>query len=260
MKKQLFLYACLFLVFTSLQGQETKENKIRTVRRAPASDRKQEIRIIEQNENFAFPGQQEEFYYIENDFSPQDANWVASLEGLCMHTKKSNLAHLFFDFWEAANELGANSFFVEEIYSGTDTIAIRIAVFYLTEEEIDANFELYPKNRIYIFGDLTNHSKAKEKNIKINGEKVNVYPLSYYEHCNSIGQETVVSIGGFMGSKYILKGKEGQLSVYMTLSGFEMAPEARMSGLGVSFSTGGIHPLDMNLGQFLVVILQEISE
>jgi hypothetical protein len=224
----------------------------------PVADKKQDIRIIEQNEDFLFSGQQEEFYCIENDFSPQDANWVASLYGSCTHTKKSNLTHLFFDFWETANELGANSFFVEEIYSGTDTIAVRIALFYLTEEEIDANFELCPKNRIYIFGDLTN-PKAKEKNIKINGEKVKIYPLKYYVHCNSVEKETVVSIGGFMGSKYILKGKEGLLPVYMTLSGFEIAPMVRMNGLGISFSTGGIYPLDMNLGQFLVVILQKIS-
>jgi hypothetical protein len=179
MKKQLFLYVCLFFAVTPLLGQDTKENKIRTVRKTPATDKKQEIRIIEQNENFVFPGQQEEFYYIENDFSPQDASWVASLEGFCFHTQKSNLAHLFFDLWKAAGELGANSFFVEEIYSGTDTISVRIAVFYLTEKEIDANFELYPKNRIYIFGDLTN-LEAKEKSIKINGEKVKIYPLKYY--------------------------------------------------------------------------------
>jgi hypothetical protein len=254
MKRQLWLCICLFLFFVSLQGQNTEQKKIHTVKRTASAEKKPAITIIEQNDNFVFPGQQEEFYYIENDFSPPDTSWIASMEGFCFNTKKSNLVHLFFNFQEAANKLGANSFYVEEIYTVPDTIFIRISVFYLTEKEIDDNFELYPKNRIYIIGDCIN---LKEKNIKINGEKVKIQPLKYFVQSNSVGEETVVSIGGFTGSKYILEGKEEALPVYITLSGFEIAPMARMNGIGISFSTGGIHPLDMNLGQFLVAILQE---
>jgi hypothetical protein len=247
---------CLLLIFVSLQGQNS-EQKIRTVRRTNTSEQKRDITVVAQNENFVSSEQQEEFYYIEKDFSPVAESWVATLDGFCTNTKKSNLSHLFYNFQESANELGANSFYVEEIYYNPDTISVSISVFYLTDEEIDDNFELYPKNRIYIFGDLTN-SKAKEKNVKLNGEKVKIYPLKYYTYQNSVGKEAVVSIGGFTGSKYVLQGKEEQLPVYMTVSGFEMAPVANMNGMGLSFSTGGIHPLDMNFGQFLVEVLEEI--
>jgi hypothetical protein len=259
MKKRIWLFAGLFITYVSLQGQNAEQNKIRTVRKTATTEKKYEIAIIEQNEDFVFPGQQEEFYYIKDGFFPQESSWIASLEGFCSNTRKSNLSHLFFDFKESANKLGGNSFFFEEIYSGTDTVSVRIAVFYLTEEELDDNLALYPENEIYIFGDWTN-SKAKWKTVKINGKKIKIDPFKYYVHHNSVGQKAVVSIGGLAGSKYILTGKEGQLPVYITLGGFEMAPVEGMNSMGVSFRTGSIHPLTMNLGQFLSVVLQETSE
>ncbi|MDR0864051.1 MAG: hypothetical protein LBO74_03850 [Candidatus Symbiothrix sp.] len=107
----------------------------------------------------------------------------------------------------------------------------------------------------YVFGDLTHSDTNKGRNIKFNTEKITIYPLEYYSYQIPIDKEASVSIGGIFGTKYVLKGKEGRLPVYLSLGGFRAAPSVQMGGVGVSFSTGSIYPLDMNLGQFLVEIL-----
>jgi hypothetical protein len=68
MKKRLCVCVCLLLIFASLQGQNS-EKKIRTVRGTNTSGQKRDITVVAQNENFVSSGQQEEFYYIEKDFS-----------------------------------------------------------------------------------------------------------------------------------------------------------------------------------------------
>jgi hypothetical protein len=127
----------------------------------------------------------------------------------------------------------------------------------LTEEELDANFGLYPANRVYIIGDLTS-PKSKGKNVKLNKEKITIHPLEYYMYQNTIEDIVEINIGGLFGATHTLKGKEGQLSEYIALSGLQVAPSVyARGGVGVSFSTGGLYPLDMNLGQFLVEVLKE---
>lgn len=63
----------------------------------------QNVTIIEQNEVFSVSEEQNEFYYIEKEFPLTNERWLATLEGFCTNTKKSNLGNLFYDFWEMAN-------------------------------------------------------------------------------------------------------------------------------------------------------------
>jgi hypothetical protein len=217
----------------------------------------QEVSIIEQDENQIITEKQEEFYFIEKDFYPTDDSWVATLEGFCTNTKKSNLETLFYNFWHTANELGGNAFYVDSLSFSPDTISVSLSVFHLTEEELDANFGLYPANQIYIIGDLTS-PKSKGKNIKLNKEKITIHPLEYYMYQNTLENIVEISIGGFFGATHTLMGKEGQLSEYIALSGLQVAPSVyARGGVGISLSTGGLYPLDMNFGQFLVEILKE---
>ncbi|MDR0231523.1 MAG: hypothetical protein LBI82_05325 [Dysgonamonadaceae bacterium] len=221
----------------------------------------QNITVIEQNETFTVSEKQKEFYYIEKDFSLTDDGWIATLEGFCTNTKKSNLEHLFYDFWETANAMGANAFFIEDFSNAMDTIFVVISIFNLTEKELDDNYELYSCNKIYVFGDLItsnfNTKIPKSRNISVNKEKVKVYPLSYYEYQSDINEKVNISIGGILGSGYIRKGETGKVSAYLSLGGGTIRPAITpMGGVGVNFSTGSIYPLDMNFGQFLAEILQ----
>ena len=222
----------------------------------------QNVTVVEQNEAFAGSKKQKEFYYIEKDFPLTDDRWIATLEGFCTNTKKSNLEHLFYDFWNTANAMGANAFFIEDFSNATDTISVIISIFDLTEEELDDNYELYSCNKIYVFGDLIASNfktkTPKSRNIKINNEKIKIYPLSYYKYQSAIGEKVNISIGGFTGSSYTRKGEAGKISVYLSLGGGTVRPAVTpMGGVGINFNTGNIYPLNMNFGQFLAEILKE---
>jgi hypothetical protein len=223
----------------------------------------QTITILEQDLDFVVEEKQEEFYYIEKDFPLSDDRWLATLEGYCTNTKKSNLENLFYGFWKKANNLGANAFFIDDFSNTPDTISVTISVFNLTEKELDDNYALYSCNKIYVFGDLIapniiKNKIPKNREIKINKEKIKIFPLSYYEYQSDIGEKVSVSNGGLLGTSYTRTGEDGKVSVYLSLSGGTLKPVITpMGGVGIGFSNGGIYPLDMNFGQFLAEILRK---
>jgi hypothetical protein len=226
----------------------------------------QNVTVIKQNEVFSISEEQKEFYYIEKEFPLTDERWLATLEGFCTNTKKSNLRNLFYDFKRMANEMGANAFFVEDFSNTTDTISVIISIFNLTEQELDDNYTLYSCNKIYVFGDwIASNSKTespKTHEVKINKEKIKIYPLRYYEYQSDIGEKVKINVGGFSGSSYIRKGEAGKVSAYLLPGGGTLMPTATttMGGgfsMGISFTTGSICQLDMNFGQFLAEILEK---
>jgi len=236
----LFVYVCLIGIFP-LWGQK--------------------ISVIKQNEAFMVSEKQKEFYYIEKDFPLTDDRWIATLEGFSTNTRKSNLENLFYDFWEKANTMGANSFFIEDFSNNQDTIFVTVSIFNLTEKELDDNYALYSCNKIYIFGDLiASNFKTKipqSREVKINKEKIKIYPLSYYKYQSDIGEKVNISIGGILGSGYTRIGEAGKVSVYLSLGGETVQPGITpMGGIGIRFSNGSIYPLDLNFGQFLAEILE----
>jgi hypothetical protein len=129
---------------------------------------------------------------------------------------------------------------------------------------LDDNYALYSCNKIVIFGDLiASNFKTKipkNREVKVNKEKIKIYPLSYYEYQSDIGEKVNLSIGGFFGSGYTRTGEAGKGSVYLSLSGGTIRAVVRpMGGVGVSFSNGSFSLLDMNFGQFLVEILEKLE-
>ena len=242
-KNLLFVCICLLGIFT-LSGQN--------------------VTVIEKNEAFTVSEKQEEFHYITKEFPLTDDRWIATLDGFCTNTRKSNLENLFYDFRKTANAMGANAFFIEDFSNAVDTIFVTVSIFNLTEKELDDNYALYSCNKIYVFGDLiASNFKTKipkSGNIKINKEKVTVYPLSYYEYQGDIGEKVDVSIGGILGSGYTRIGEAGKVSVYLLAGGGTLRPAITpMGGVGVGFSNGSICPLGINFGQFLAEILRKIE-
>jgi hypothetical protein len=63
-----------------------------------------------------------------------------------------------------------------------------------------------------------------------------------------------VGIGGFLGAKVDIYGREERLPVYLSLNGFGIGPGS-FNQISVSFNTGRIYPVEMNFGQFLINIL-----
>jgi len=199
----------------------------------------------------------QDFSYISKYMDLSSNSKIASINGFCINSEKQTLDRLYNMFWTKSNQLGANSFKIDTLIKITnDTILLNISIYYLSKNELDKNFALYPQNMIYVFGDL-DFDKPEGRKIRLNGNKVTILPLEYVSYQNKVGEEATVSNGGFMGVKVWIKGKEGRLPKHLSLSGVDFGG----IGLGssrqviISFTTGRIYPVDLNLGQFLVDVI-----
>ncbi len=214
----------------------------------------QEVKIIDKSDNSSKAINPDEFYYIDNQYELQDEIYVATISGYVTNSGKSILSNLFNTLWQKANELGANSFRIENVKKGVDTIAIEISVYNLTDIQFDEVVRLYPTNMVYVIGDIDKSQTPKK--IKFNNEKLELAPMEFIAYQNEIGKEAILSIGGFLGAKVWIKGRDNRLPEYLSLSGFVVGP-GRHGEIGLSFNTGRIYPVDLNFGLFLINVLTE---
>jgi len=214
----------------------------------------QDVSIIHENENPNKAENPNGFDYIESNYKIEDDRYIATLKGVVTNSGQSILSNLFNSFWKTANEIGGNSFRFEKIKKSYGFVLIEISVYNLTDFHYKEMVKLYPTNMVYVIGDL-DISKTPKK-IKFNNEKKELAPMEFIEYQNQIGGKASVGIGGFLGTKISIKGKKGDLPIHLSLGGFNVGPN-RFGEVGLSFSTGKIHPVDLNFGQFLISILSE---
>ena len=213
----------------------------------------QEVQVIEKNDNFAQKEKVEKFEFIDKNLNLTNHEKIAVLKGYSVNSGKSTLINLFNTFWETSNKLGANSYFIDIVEKTSDTIYVQISAYYLDNMSFEDNFKLYPKNMVYVFGDL-DIKKGSTKKIKLKGQKIELNPLEYVASQNEVGKYVTVSIGGFLGAKVDIFGREERLAECLSLAGFGIGPGS-FNQVSVSFNTGRIYPVKMNFGQFLINIL-----
>lgn len=199
------------------------------------------------------------FDYIDKQYKLQEYMYIATLNGVITNSGKSILSNLFNTFWQKANELGANSFRIEDVKNDNDTITIEISVYNLTDVQLDKMIKLYPTNMVYVIGDIDKSQTPKK--IKFNNENIELAPMEFIAYQNEIGKDAILSIGGFLGAKVYIKGQDNRLPKHFSLSGFGVGPDrvnpGRYNEIAISFNTGRIYPVDLNFGQFLIDVLTE---
>ena len=194
------------------------------------------------------------FDLIDSSFNLTGRQKLVTLKGFSLNTGNQTISALFNSFWDNANKLGGNSFTLDSISNTNDTTSIILTIYYLNEEDIKNNFELYPKNMVYVIGDID--KRQSSKSVKLNDQKVLLNPMEYISYQNKVGEETIVSIGGFLGEKVWIVGKEGRLPKHLSVNGFGVGPGS-YNTVSISFNTGRVYPVELNLGQFLVKVLKE---
>jgi len=182
---------------------------------------------------------------------------------------KLSLAPTFQKLWESANAIGANAFSIESVGFEDDKYYIEVDVYYLDEPLMQENFSFYEDNIIVIFGDLNTKDNTKEKSCKVNKEKISILPYSYIKLRNEIGNETKLSIGGFIGGESIhIVGEENKLGRCFTLGGASVAPlggsvsfgnRGGGVGVGIAIKTGSIKPMELSFGLFLMTIFDTVK-
>jgi len=213
----------------------------------------QEVQIIEKNDNYIQKEKVEKFEFIDKNWDLTKYEKIAVLKGYSVNSGKNTLIGLFNTFWNMSNKCGANSYIIDTVESVSDTIYVQISAYYLDNAAFEDNYTLYPKNMVYVFGDL-DVKNGNTKKIKLNRQKVELAPLEYIESQNKVGEYVTVSIGGFLGAKVDIYGREERLPVYLSLNGFGIGPGG-FNQISISFNTGRIYPVEMNFGQFLISVL-----
>ena len=216
------------------------------------------VQIVEYDSTYVFSDEINEFHYIDKNLDLSDIRKIATLKGACNNSGKKTVVHLFNSLWETANKLGANSYQIEYFTNKSlDYLSVTVSIYILTEENLEYNFDIYPKNMVYVFGDLDKNKQAG-KTIKFNSTKMKLPPLEYVSYQNKVGEDAILSIGGFLGAKVWIRGKEGRLPKHLSLNGFGIGPGSYYNDqLSISFNTGRIYPVDLSFGQFLVEILNK---
>lgn len=194
------------------------------------------------------------FDLISDSFDLSGKTKIGNLKGNSADIGSLTLSHLFNSFLENANKQGANSFTVDNIIHQGDSTSIEISIYSLNEAELKTNRDKYPRNMIYVFGNLDKR-KAIEK-IRINDKKIELKPLEYVSYQNQLDEQTTVIVGGPRGAKMYIVGKEGRQPMYISTDISHNGISYTANG-STSFNNGRVYPVDFNLGAFLVKILPE---
>ncbi len=219
----------------------------------------QEIEILSANPDFISSGKQTEFYYITKELDASIGTKVADITVRAEKSgRKNNLSNIFYATWKRANQLGANAFFVSEIdyREAEKAYDMTIEIWYLNDNAIDENLDLYPKNLLVIIGDINTKNEDKGRGFKIDGEKQTIMPYQYMTSPIAQNSKVSVSVGGIIGGTgATFNWKEGRLPIFLSVGGGSVAPSASGNSVGISFSTGSLSPVDMNFGLFIMDVL-----
>ena len=219
----------------------------------------QNVQVIWQNQEYVKVDNSETFDYLDKKYDLTGSIKIATIKSTGTNTKNSTLNSIFYSFRETAYKLGANAFAIDNYYlsKAKDTVSITLEIYHLTKDNLEKNLRQYPLNMIYVIGDLDrNHTDGKS--FKLNSNKILLLPLEFVSYQNKVGNEATISKGGFTGAKVWVKGRELRLPAFYSLKGIGIGPGANpYNQVGVTISTGNIHPVDLGLGEFLIHILNE---
>jgi hypothetical protein len=214
----------------------------------------QHVSVVDINERGVPASEPKAFDFIHRDYELSNENLIATLQGIVTDSEKADLSDLFNAFWDKANELGANSFRWKRGLRIGDTIEVEISIYNLNDVEFGKMAALYPSNMVYILGDIS--KKQKTRKIKFNGDKIRLGPMEYIAYQNQVGEEAILKIGGLLGAKVCIGGKENRPPSFYSLSSFGVGPN-RQGQVGLSLNTGRIYPTPLNFGYFLLPLLSE---
>lgn len=209
-------------------------------------------KIVDQND---IP---DSFHFIPRAFDLPGNSYVGTIEITIAIIEGSDLEGLFKSLWSKGNNLGANTFSIENIYEfqSKQKQIIEISLHRISDEEIVTLRNVGPGNMVYIIGDL--NRDAKPQKLKINDQKLYLPPYHYIACQNEVGSEIKISVGGLTGSTVWIRGKENRPPVFTSFSDFGTGLMITPGpGVGLSFHTGRSFEVEQNFGQFLIQLLPE---
>ena len=158
----------------------------------------QKVRIVKTNSDFKKVRICEKFDYLHDSWQSDSVQWVCDLSVKFDTLLPETLKAAFVEFAKRANQLGANSFRVDnsDIYVVGDQKFINLKCYWLRQEYRDKNLDKFNSTNIYLFGFLAHHVKIQGYEVEFNGEEYMIQELTYHLFECSEGEDIEIRIGG----------------------------------------------------------------
>lgn len=159
---------------------------------------------------------------------------------------------VFGEIYKKAKQIGANTFSLKPIENVDGTFQnfnpayYILSLYYTKTADLDSE-----ENVAYLVS-----SSDKKQKIAINDDNFEMLPRHFLKIKLKNNETLTVSTRKLLGSSVKLAGKEGQPSLYFSLSDFKVRSNDSIYG-GVNFKSGDITGLEKSFGMFLTTIYTE---
>lgn len=213
----------------------------------------QTVTFLEKNDTLRKPSYKE-FTFLNDSTDISRAVYVAKIksEGSLKHP-----GELYEKIKAAAQTIGANTFRFESFSITNDGGGqLVLSAYYCDNIILGINYQNIPRDKVIIFGD-DDLLQYRLQTFKVDGVKHEVHTGHYKVFDIPDGQTLTFSKGGFTGAATKIKGIKGRQNIFLSLTGFGPAGptyEPTNMGVGVSFTTGKIKPVEENLALLLMKV------
>jgi len=218
----------------------------------------QNIEILKSFEDSRFLSKPSEFYFLDKKLDSLNSMKIATIKGVFKNSKKTNLSEVFASLWKFSNSMGANSYRIESksLNINQDSSFVVLSIYFTSPSFLQENFNLYPKNNIYIIGSLNFNSKTLSE-LKANNKYAYIGSLEYIGFQNLVGETMKINIGGVMGTTIKIIGNENKDSEFFSTSGISVRPGYNFSQIGLEINSGKFYKVETNFGYFLIEFLNK---
>jgi hypothetical protein len=198
------------------------------------------------------------FVWIDPQTDTTNFEFVASIQ-YTHNGINAPISELYEAVADKANSMGANAYRLNEFVFDTVKLvtSLTLDTYYAIDSILKINYETHQTNEVYIIGgDVLSDSSSTR--FKLGGQKISLKDGTFMRIRLSPGQVVSFNKGGFFGVSGSFRWKENKPAQFYSFSGFGVAGAGYnpAGGIGVTFSTGKIIPVDYNLGWLLIQVLK----
>lgn len=213
----------------------------------------QEIKVVRQ-EKTSSGKKSNTFEFLEAGVDTTSLIFVATLE--VTSGENPFIETMYKKIATRAKQLGANAYILRGFKP--DHTSITFDVYQASENTLQLNESLEPKNIVYIFAGEKNE-KTEYYSFEFNGTVKSLKNGTYFRHSLKEGEQVKLKKGTVAGTTMWIKWKKSQPSSYYSIYGFAHQPVVKRTTNSQAFKPGKFMPVDKNLARLLTVMLDQTS-
>lgn len=181
---RLISFLCLFFICFCLQAQLVK---------------------VTDRANVKIKKRSKHFQHLHEDFPVDSLQYIATISG-----EAKNVQTLYTFLRNEAHELKGNFYDMTVFTQKGGKYQIEWKLYFGSDSLTFVNYNLYPKNEIYLFSEF-----KRGEHYWINNKKIEIPKWSYYKLKLAIDDSVFVNVGSVFKNKNLLKGSESNSPIYL---------------------------------------------